>query len=144
MSLKRRATGQAFPSSTSTITSASGAPTFSNRCSTAFTTRCAGRVVQLLVPGKEDYFVLKPKHSAFYATPLELLLTYLKVSTLILTGIAGDVCVLFTAGDAFLRDYHLFVPSDCIASQSPRTMHAVWNRCVRRLTQIFVPRTNWI
>ncbi|MCW3052843.1 MAG: Isochorismatase [Chthonomonadales bacterium] len=76
-------------------------------------------VVQLLVPDKEDYFVLKPKHSAFYATPLELLLSYLKVSTLILTGIAGDNCVLFTAGDAFLRDYHLCIPSDCIASQTP-------------------------
>jgi len=76
-------------------------------------------VVQMLVPGTEDYFVLKAKHSAFYATPLDLLLTYLKVQTLILTGIAGDLCVLFTAGDAFLRDYRLFVPADCIASQSP-------------------------
>ena len=76
------------------------------------------RIARMLEPGKDDYFVLKPKHSAFYATPLELLLTYLKVTTLILTGIAGDVCVLFTAGDAFLRDYRLFIPSDCIASQS--------------------------
>ncbi|MCW3098201.1 MAG: Isochorismatase [Chthonomonadaceae bacterium] len=75
-------------------------------------------VAQMLKPDEDDYFVLKPKHSAFYATPLDLLLTYLKVTTLILTGIAGDVCVLFTAGDAFLRDYHLFVPSDCIASQT--------------------------
>lgn len=76
-------------------------------------------VARMLKPREKDYFVLKPKHSAFYATPLDLVLEYLKVSTLILTGVAGDVCVLFTACDAFMRDYHLFVPSDCIASQSP-------------------------
>jgi nicotinamidase-related amidase len=75
-------------------------------------------IARLLQPDGEDYSVLKPKHSAFYATPLDLLLSYLKVNTLILTGIAGDVCILFTASDAFMRDYHLFVPSDCIASMT--------------------------
>ena len=73
-------------------------------------------IAQLLKPDQEDYSVLKPKHSAFYATPLDLLLAYLKVKMLVLTGIAGDVCVLFTANDAYMRDYHLCVPSDCIAS----------------------------
>ena len=73
-------------------------------------------IVRLLAPEDSDYFVLKPKHSAFYATPLDLLLAYLKVSTLIITGITGDLCVLFSAGDAFLRDYHLYVPADCVAS----------------------------
>ena len=75
-------------------------------------------IVRLLQPGEEDYFILKPKHSAFYATPLDLLLAYLKVSTLVITGIAGDSCILFSASDAFMRDYHLFVPADCIASQT--------------------------
>ena len=75
-------------------------------------------IARLLKPGDEDYFVLKAKHSAFYATPLDLLLIYLKVKTLIITGIAGDVCVLFTANDAYMRDYHLVVPSDCIASRA--------------------------
>ena len=76
-------------------------------------------ITRLLQPDVEDYFVLKPKHSAFYATPLDLLLAYLKVSTVIITGVAGDICVLFSASDAFMRDYNLFVPSDCIASQTP-------------------------
>lgn len=75
-------------------------------------------IVRGLKPEEDDYFILKPKHSAFYETPLQLLLSYLQVRTLILTGIAGDSCILFTAGDAFLRDYRLFIPSDCIASQS--------------------------
>lgn len=75
-------------------------------------------IARMLQPEEDDYFILKPKHSAFYETPLDLLLKHLQVSTLILTGIAGDSCILFTAGDAFLRDFQLFVPSDCTASQS--------------------------
>lgn len=72
-----------------------------------------------LRPGPEDYFVLKPKHSGFYSTTLDLLLRALQVKTLILTGLTGDICVLFTANDAYMRDFHLVVPADCVASQDP-------------------------
>ena len=65
-------------------------------------------MVKLIAPDDEDYFVLKPKHSGFYSTTLETLLAYLKAKTLILTGIAGNSCVLFTASDAFMRDYYLY------------------------------------
>ncbi|HEV8421724.1 MAG TPA: isochorismatase family cysteine hydrolase [Chthoniobacterales bacterium] len=76
-------------------------------------------VAKILVPQKEDYFVLKPKHSGFFSTSLETLLRYLKPRTLILTGIAGNFCVLFTANDAYMRDFDLIVPSDCTVSNSP-------------------------
>ena len=76
-------------------------------------------MVELVKPADDDYFVLKPKHSGFYSTTLDTLLAYLKASTLILTGIAGNSCVLFTANDAFMRDYHLIVPEDCVASIDP-------------------------
>ncbi|HEU5315405.1 MAG TPA: isochorismatase family cysteine hydrolase [Chloroflexota bacterium] len=72
--------------------------------------------VRQLLPDEDDYFVLKPKHSGFYSTTLDTLLNYLNVRTLILTGLTGDYCVLFTASDAFLRDFRLVVPADCIAS----------------------------
>jgi nicotinamidase-related amidase len=75
-------------------------------------------IAQLLKPDERDYFVLKPKHSAFYSTSLDLLLRYLKADTVILTGIAGNICVLFTASDAYMRDFHLLVPQDCIASET--------------------------
>jgi nicotinamidase-related amidase len=74
-------------------------------------------IVELLKPTAEDYFVLKPKQSGFYSTTLDLLLQYLGAHTLILTGFATDICVLFTASDAHVRDYHLLVPSDCAAAQ---------------------------
>src|SRR5262245_7185402 len=75
-------------------------------------------LVQLLQPQEDDYFVLKPKHSGFFSTTLDVLLDYLKTETLILTGIAGNICVLFTAHDAFMRDFHLLIPRDCIASNT--------------------------
>jgi nicotinamidase-related amidase len=75
-------------------------------------------IARLLQPARDDYFVLKAKHSSFYATPLDLLLTYLKVRTLIITGVSSDVCILFTASDAYMRDYQLFVPEDCTASMT--------------------------
>ena len=73
-------------------------------------------LVRLLAPDPEDYAVVKPKHSGFYATPLELLLTHLGTRVLILTGLAGDTCVLLTAADAYLRGHRLHVPADCVAS----------------------------
>jgi nicotinamidase-related amidase len=73
-------------------------------------------IVELLRPEADDYFVLKPKHSAFFYTTLEVLLSYLGARTLILTGFTSDSCVLFTAHDAYMRDFHLVIPSDCVAS----------------------------
>jgi nicotinamidase-related amidase len=74
-------------------------------------------LAEQLRPEGDDYFVLKPKHSGFYGTTLDLLLRYLQVTTVILTGLTGDICVLFTANDAYMRDFHLVVPADCVASQ---------------------------
>lgn len=74
--------------------------------------------VRLLRPDDEDYFVLKPKHSGFYSTTLDLLITHLTAKNLILTGIAGNNCVLFTANDAYMRDFKIFVPSDCVVSNT--------------------------
>lgn len=75
-------------------------------------------VVELLRPEEDDYFVLKPKHSGFFSTTLDLLLDYLQVETVILTGMAANICVLFTANDAHMRDLHLVVPGDCVASNT--------------------------
>ena len=74
-------------------------------------------IAELLKPDDEDYFVLKPKHSAFHSTSLEVLLAHLGASTLILTGVAGNFCVLFSAHDAYMRDFKLVVPRDCLASE---------------------------
>ena len=73
-------------------------------------------VEQLKPDPERDYFVLKPKHSAFYQTPLDLLLKHFGAQRLILTGVSTNSCVLFTASDAYMRDMELVVPSDCVAA----------------------------
>ncbi len=76
-------------------------------------------VSRLLEPGDDDFFVLKPRHSAFYATPLEVLLRGLGTERLILVGFAANICVLYTADDAHMRGFDVSVPSDCVAANSP-------------------------
>ena len=80
---------------------------------------CGKPIAELLRPEKDDYFVLKPKHSGFFSTTLDILLDYLQVKTVILTGLTADICVLFTANDAYMRDFNLVIPEDCVASSDP-------------------------
>lgn len=76
------------------------------------------RVSRRLRPAARDYFVLKPKHSGFYHTTLDTLLAALGIRRVILTGIAGNICVIFTANDAYMRDLKIFAPADCIVSNT--------------------------
>jgi nicotinamidase-related amidase len=76
------------------------------------------RVSQRLKPTTRDYFVLKPKHSGFFDTTLDTLLENLRIRRVILTGMAGNICVLFTANDAYMRDLKVFAPADCIVSNT--------------------------
>jgi nicotinamidase-related amidase len=83
-------------------------------------------VVARLRPEEGDYFVLKPRHSGFFSTTLDLLLRYLGADTVVLGGIATDICILFTANDAYMRDYRLVVPSDgCAANTAARHREAL-------------------
>ena len=75
-------------------------------------------IVERLKPEADDYFVLKPKHSGFFSTTLDILLEYLGVEKVVLAGIATNICVLFTANDAYMRDFQLVVPCDCVASNT--------------------------
>ncbi|MFC7063898.1 cysteine hydrolase family protein [Halobacillus seohaensis] len=76
-----------------------------------------GPIVNELIPDDHDYFIIKPKHSGFFGTQLSILLEQLGVKNLILTGVAGDICILFTANDAYMRDFNLWVPRNCVASE---------------------------
>jgi nicotinamidase-related amidase len=74
------------------------------------------KIVSMLRPRDQDYFILKPKHSGFYSTPLQILLEYLGAKRLIITGLTTDSCVMFTAHDAYVRGHELYIPRDCVAS----------------------------
>lgn len=74
-------------------------------------------VTARLAPRDDDFFIMKPQFSGFYATNLQVLLPKLGVSRLIVTGVATDICVLFTAADAHMRDYSLWIPQDAVAAE---------------------------
>jgi len=80
-------------------------------------------LLPFVAPDPADHFVLKPKHSGFYATSLEVLLRQWGSRRLILTGIQGNICVMFTADDAHMRDYEVMVPEDCIACEDADWQH---------------------
>jgi nicotinamidase-related amidase len=77
-----------------------------------------GEIARLLYPQAEDLTILKPRHSAFFASPLELLLMQMQAEELVICGLATDICVQLTAMDAFLREYRIWVPADCTAAES--------------------------
>jgi nicotinamidase-related amidase len=105
---------------------------------------CLGKpLVELLRPSPDDYFVLKPKHSAFYHTALELLLRYLGTKTLVIGGLAGNICVLFTANDAYMRDLHVVVPADCTASNSEGENRTALELMRQRLKADTRPSSEW-
>jgi nicotinamidase-related amidase len=78
----------------------------------------AGEVTRLLRPAQGDLSVLKPRHSGFYETPLKFLLDELGTRRLIITGLTADMCVFATAQDAYIRQYRIWVPSNCVAAVS--------------------------
>ena len=101
--------------------------------------RCCGEecpghpVARLLAPDRGDYFVLKPKHSGFYSTSLDVLLGFLGTRTLVLGGFATDICVLYTANDAYMRDFKLVIAADGVAAETSKGNEAALAHMKERL-----------
>jgi nicotinamidase-related amidase len=100
---------------------------------------CIGRggasetIAHLLEPTAADISILKPRHSAFYGTPLEFLLDELEVTRLVIAGIAADNCVFATAQDAHVRKFKVWIPSNCVAAESPANEQSVLRHMARTL-----------
>ena len=86
--------------------------------------RAGAALVKQLCPADRDEIILKPRHSAFYGTPLEALLDDRKIDTLLLVGMSAESCVWMTACDAHTRAFSLVIPADTMAGASRRALHA--------------------
>ncbi len=93
----------------------------------------AAALARRMAPTPDDLTVLKPRHSAFHATPLALLLTRMGARQLVIAGLATDLCVQFTAMDAFQRGFALWVPADCTAAESTERKLAALSWMARAL-----------
>lgn len=78
-----------------------------------------GQIARLLSPATQDLTILKPRHSAFFATPLDLLLREMRAKELVIVGLAADMCVQLTTMEAYMHGYSAWVPSDCTAAETP-------------------------
>jgi nicotinamidase-related amidase len=76
----------------------------------------ADHILARLEPEPGDHLIFKPQRSGFFATGLGNLLLSLDISSVIVTGVTTDICVFFTAHDAYMRGYSVQVPSDCCAA----------------------------
>ena len=72
-------------------------------------------LIEPIVPAEDVEFLLKVRHSAFYASPLEWLLGRREIETVVLAGQTTDQCVLYSALDAYVRHFQVRVPTDCVA-----------------------------
>lgn len=99
----------------------------------------SAKIADMLAPQREDRSVLKPRHSAFFGTPLEFLLDELRVQRLVLAGISADSCIMFTAHDAYLRKYALWIPADCVASERDAYQRAALEHMARTLKADVTP-----
>ncbi|MFY9944434.1 MAG: isochorismatase family cysteine hydrolase, partial [Exiguobacterium chiriqhucha] len=77
-------------------------------------------IAKRIAPEDKEYFIIKPRHSTFYGTQLDILLRQLDVTSLVLTGVASDICILFSANDGYMREYELHVPRDCVAAETDK------------------------
>ncbi|MDB5437927.1 MAG: cysteine hydrolase [Caulobacteraceae bacterium] len=106
-------------------------------------------VLKVLSPRENDHFVIKPMHSAFYASNLPVLLPKLGATRLIITGVAAELCVLFTAADAHMRDYSVWIPRDCVVALKPERLDWVLDIAGRGMSAEVRPSSalrldNWI
>lgn len=91
------------------------------------------KLAELIAPERDDRSVLKPRHSAFYDTPLEFLLNDLGAKRLVIAGLTTDSCIMFTAHDAYVRGYRIWVPSDCVAAVRPQFTRSALQHMARVL-----------
>ncbi|WP_367346010.1 cysteine hydrolase family protein [Stenotrophomonas bentonitica] len=82
-------------------------------------------IAKLLQPQRGDYFVLKPKHSAFLATPLPVLLAKLGVSEIVVTGMTAESCITATCFDSNAREYNTVVVEEAVAGIGSRRRTAL-------------------
>jgi ureidoacrylate peracid hydrolase len=72
-----------------------------------------------VIPRHGDVVIPKYKYSGFVSTYLDQYLRSKGIKTLIITGIATNVCVESTARDGFMREYHVVIPPDLTEGTSP-------------------------
>jgi nicotinamidase-related amidase len=81
-------------------------------------------IVPEVAPRLEDVVLVKPKPSVFFGTQLESILNYLRVDTIIVTGVATSGCIRASVDHAFALNYRVIIPLECVADRAQRPHEA--------------------
>ncbi len=99
-------------------------------------------LVEPVRPPRDASFVIKARHSIFYGTPLEYLLGQLAVDRIVLCGVATEQCILYSALDAYVRQFHVAVPPDAVAHIDPGLAEAALEMMRRNMDADLTPATD--
>jgi nicotinamidase-related amidase len=72
-------------------------------------------LVEPIMPERDTPFLVKARHSVFYATQLEYMLRQHGVDHLVLVGQVTEQCILYSALDAYIRHFQVTVAHDAVA-----------------------------
>jgi ureidoacrylate peracid hydrolase len=89
-----------------------------------------GAEFYIVAPAAGEPVVVKHRYSPFVGTNIEYLLRAKERKSLIVTGVATNICVEAILRDAFIRDYDVVLVEDCAAAYSQRAHQStVDNTC---------------
>lgn len=93
-------------------------------------------VVDDIKPKKDDTIVYKKTYSGFFETELDAVLKKIGANELILTGVCTEICVLYTAADAYMRGYEVNILEDCVAGLNDEDHRFA----LRQIKEVLKPR----
>ena len=99
-------------------------------------------LVKPIVPEEDCRFLIKVRHSAFYATSLGYLLGRLETKRLILTGQVTEQCILYSALDGYVRHFEVVVPRDAVAHIDAGLGRAALQMMQRNMRAELLPTTD--
>jgi nicotinamidase-related amidase len=101
----------------------------------------AGRpdLIEPLLPPEDAEFILKVRHSIFYGTSLEYLLSQLGVDHIVLSGQVTEQCILYSALDAYIRHLKVGVPTDGVAHIHENLAEAALDMMERNMNAQLAP-----
>ena len=67
---------------------------------------------------KTDYLIKKRRYSSFFGTDLDMVLREHKIENTIICGTKTNCCIRATVHDAYLLNYNVIVPRECVATNS--------------------------
>ena len=91
-------------------------------------------LIEPIRPRDGTQFIQKVRHSAFYESPLNHLLHVSEVERLVLAGQVTEQCILYTALDAYIRDFEIVIPRDAVVPLIPELGDAALKMMKRNMS----------